>query len=335
MTNAIEDSTYPSSEALLHIYTTASLIKICDAKVRSLIDNNELSVNYYSPRGQELVAACVCANLRVTDYLVTTYRGIHDQLAKGVPLTSLMAEYFGKVTGACKGKGGAMHITYPACGAMVTTGIVGSGMPIANGLALASQMRGDGRVTVVNFGDGATNIGAFGESLNLASLWRLPIVFVCQNNFYAEHTAIEFSTAGEICTRALGYGVPALKVDGNDPIATYRAAREAVHRARNLGGPTLIEATTFRFHGHNYGDAGEYIPKHQYAEALSRDPFPRYRKFLVEKGHSREPELDLIDQANDRAIDSAVEFAIASQPPGAEELLTDVYGGDTWIPRAE
>src|SRR5262249_30511620 len=149
--------------------------------------------------------------------------------------------------GSCGGKGGPMHITHPETGVMVTTGIVGGGIPIANGLALASQLRGDGRVTVTNFGDGASNIGAFHEALNMASLWKLPVVFLCQNNGYAEHTKLENGTAGEIAARAHGYSMPGVAVDGNDPVAMWRVARAAIARARAGEGPTLIEAKCFRF----------------------------------------------------------------------------------------
>ena len=174
-----------------------------------------------------------------------------------------------------------MHVTHPASGCMVTTGVVGSGMPIGCGLALAAQVRGEKRVTVTNFGDGAANIGAFHESLNLASVWKLPVIFLCQNNRYAEHTAYAKGTSGEsIAARAKGYGIPGVRVDGNDPVAVYEAARTAVERARAGEGPTLLEAVTFRFNGHLIGDPGEYIPKAEYQAAVAADPYPKYRQWL-------------------------------------------------------
>ncbi len=168
--------------------------------------SGEIALSYYSPRGQEIVAAATAQSLRRDDYVVTTYRGIHDQIAKGVPLRLLFAEYFGKVTGSCKGKGGPMHVTHPESGVMLTTGIVGSGLPIANGLALAAVLRNEDRVVVItNFGDGASNIGAFHEALNLAALWKLPVVFLCQNNEFAEHTTYANGTScANVADRAVG-----------------------------------------------------------------------------------------------------------------------------------
>ena len=250
----------PDAATLVDIYRRAALIKANDEKFRSVIKSGRMQVVYYSPRGQEIIPSAVSVNLSDDDYICTIYRGIHDMIAKGVPLDLLWAEIAGKATGTCKGKGGAMHITHPATGIMVTTGIVGSSMPIANGLAWASQIRRDKRVTVAYFGDGASNIGAFHESLNLASVWKLPVVFVCQNNGYAEHTRYELGTsATHIADRAVGYGMPGVTVDGNDATAMYQAARQAVERARAGEGPTLIEAKTFRFMGHVFGDADNYM----------------------------------------------------------------------------
>ena len=219
-----------------------------------------------------------------------------------------------------------MHITHPASGCMVTTGIVGASMPIACGLGLASHLRGDGRVTIANFGDGASNIGAFHESLNLASVWKLPVVFVCQNNQYAEHTPMRVGTAiDRIADRAASYSMPGVNVDGNDPVAVYAAAREAIERARGGGGPTLIEAVTFRFNGHVIGDAGDYIPKDEYAAAKLKDPYPAFRTFLVEQGHGDEAELDAIDAAVRAEIEEAVRFAYDSPFPELIELKRDVF----------
>ncbi|RVT94005.1 thiamine pyrophosphate-dependent dehydrogenase E1 component subunit alpha [Sphingomonas crocodyli] len=312
-------------EELIKIYRTSTLIKQTDESIRGLLRRGRLQANYYSPRGQEIVAAAMAATLQPDDYVVTIYRGLHDHLAKGVPLKALMAEYFGKVDGSCKGKGGCMHITHPEAGVMVTTGIVGSGMPIANGLALASQERKDGRVTVTNFGDGATNIGSFHESMNLASLWKLPVVFLCQNNLFAEHTATELCTAGNIVDRAKGYAMPGILVDGNDPEAMYAAAREAVDRARDGEGPTLIEARTFRFEGHNYGDPSSYIPKEMMAEAKANDPVPKLRALLIERGIATEDEVAKIDADAATEIAEAVTFAQESPYPDVAENLSDVY----------
>ena len=247
-------------------------------------------------------------------------------LAKGVPMKQLWAEIAGKVTGTCKGKGGPMHITHPASGVMVTTGIVGSSMPIANGLALAAQVRGEDRVAVAYFGDGASNIGAFHEALNLASIWKLPVVFVCQNNRYGEHTKYEVATsAKQIADRAAGYQMPGVRVDGNDPLAMYAAAKDAVDRARAGAGPTLIEAMTFRFHGHVFGDMDGYMGKGEKDGWMAKDPVPAFRGWLVQNGHATEAELAALESAIEKQLDEAVEFALSSAVPDVAELRRDVF----------
>lgn len=317
---------FPDRDTLLRMFEIQSTIKQCDERFRTMLMSGQISLIYYSPRGQEVIPAAVVPHLRADDHLVTTYRGLHDHLAKGVPLRDLWAEFLGRSTGTCKGKGGPMHITHPASGVMVTTGIVGAGLPIANGLALASQLRGTDQVTVVSFGDGASNIGAFHEALNLASVWALPVVFVCHNNQYAEHTPLaEGTSVARIADRAVSYSMPGVTVDGNDPIAMWRAAGEAVARARSGGGPTLLEAVTYRFWGHLLGDAMEYMPTEERAAAMEADPVPRYRAWLVAEGHASEEELLDIEARAATAIDDAVEFALASPPPDASELFTDVF----------
>jgi len=231
--------TTPDNPTLIGMYETMSKITAADAKIRTLIVSGAVMIQYYSPRGQEVIPAAISAALARDDYVVTTYRGLHDQIAKGVPLPELLAEYLGRRTGTCKGKGGGMHITHPDSGLMVTTGIVGGGIPIANGLALASVLRGDHRVTVANFGDGAANIGGFHEALNMASLWKLPVIFCCQNNRYGEHTKYAKATAVDaIAERAAAYKMVGITVDGSDPVAVYVAAKEAIDRARSGEGTT-------------------------------------------------------------------------------------------------
>lgn len=316
----------PDRKTLLEMYRKATLLKQNDERFRSVIKAGVLVMPYYSARGQEIIPSAVSVNLNADDYIVTIYRGIHDSIAKGVPLKPLWAELAGRVTGTCKGKGGPMHITHPASGVMVTTGIVGSSMPIANGLAWASQLKGDGKVSVAYFGDGAANIGAFHEALNLASLWKLPVVFVCQNNGYAEHTKYEYGTAvANIADRAASYTMPGFTVDGNDPIAMWRAARDAVARARSGQGPTLIEAKTFRFFGHIFGDMDEYMDKADKAAAMAKDPVPAFRKWLIDNQHSSEADLAAMEAGIEKEIDEAVEFAKASAFPDVAELRRDVY----------
>jgi len=316
----------PDRATLVELYRRATLIKQNDERFRSVIKAGKIVAPYYSPRGQEIIPAAVSVNLTNDDYICTIYRGVHDMIAKGVPLKELWAEIAGKVTGTCKGKGGPMHITHPKTGVMVTTGVVGSSMPIANGLALAAQIRGEKRVAVAYFGDGASNIGAFHEALNMASVWKLPVVFVCQNNGYGEHTKYEYATsAAKISDRASGYSMPGVTVDGNDPLAMYAAAKEAVDRARAGGGPTLIEAKTFRFFGHVLGDADGYMEKGEKDAAMARDPVVRFRKLLIEQGHADEQTLAALEAGIEKEIDAAVDFALASASPTLDELSIDVF----------
>ncbi len=319
-------SSVPSKAVLVDMYRRMTLIKQNDERFRATIMAGKIVAPYYSPRGQEVIPSAVSVNLRDTDYICTIYRGIHDMLAKGVPMKQLWAEIAGKVTGTCKGKGGPMHITHPACGVMVTTGIVGSSMPIANGLALAAQIRGEDRVAVAYFGDGASNIGAFHESLNMASVWKLPVVFVCQNNRYGEHTKYEVATsARRVSDRAAGYQMPGVTVDGNDPLAMHAAAKEAVDRARAGGGPTLIEAMTFRFHGHVFGDMDGYMDKDEKKGWMARDPVPAFRAWLIANGHASEADLAAIEASINQGLDEAVEFALSSAAPDVAELRRDVF----------
>ena len=319
-------SNTPDSAALRRIYARMSLIKLNDQTMRQAIRAGKLQIIYYSPRGQEVIPSAIADHLNPDDYLITIYRGIHDQIAKGVPLKQLWAEYAGKVTGTCKGKGGPMHITHPETGVMVTTGIVGSGMPIALGMGLASQMDGSKRVTITNFGDGASNIGAFHESLNMASVWKLPIIFVCQNNLYAEHTSYRLGTAVEnIADRAASYTMPGVTVNGNDPVEMWRAADEAIARARRGEGPTLLECRTFRFEGHLVGDDSHYIPKEEMAAAIAADPVPAFRQRLIDDYGISSAELDGIDADNKTQVDEALQYALDSDYPELLENTRDIF----------
>ena len=316
----------PDSDTLVEIYRRMTLIKKNDEAIRAAARSGQLNLIYYSPRGQEVIPAALSVHLDADDYLCTIYRGIHDQLAKGVPSRLVWAEYAGRTSGSCKGKGGPMHITYPEAGVMVTTGIVGSSMPIANGLALAAKMRGETRVTVASFGDGASNIGAFHEAMNLAAIWRLPVIFLCQNNLYSEHSKFETYTAGaDIAGRARAYGLASLLVDGNDVEAMWRTAGEAVARARANEGPTLIEARTFRFEGHLLGDDSAYIPKAEMEAARAADPVPRFRASLIGNGHVSVEAIAAIDAEIDREVADARAFALEGPWPEASALDEDVY----------
>jgi acetoin:2,6-dichlorophenolindophenol oxidoreductase subunit alpha len=310
----------------LEMYKRMTLISQNDEMTRKVIRTGRLVTPYYSPKGQEAIPSAVSVSLRSEDQISTIYRGVHDMLAKGIPLETLWAEQAGRTTGACKGKGGPMHVSHPGSGVMVTTGIVGSSMPIANGLAWAFQLSGGDQVVVAYFGDGATNIGAFHEALNLASVWKLPVIFVCQNNRYGEHTRYAKATAAlRVADRAVSYNIPGIRVDGNDPLEVYSVAREAIERARSGEGPTLIEAMTFRFYGHVMGDADRYMDKAEKAAALAADPTKVYRAKLIASGVAKEEELAKIETELQGRIEAAVEYALASPWPGVEELERDVY----------
>jgi pyruvate dehydrogenase E1 component alpha subunit len=218
-----------------------------------------------------------------------------------------------------------MHISDPASGVMVTTGIVGGGLPIANGLALASKFKRDGKVTFANFGDGATNIGAFHEALNMAAIWDLPVVFICQNNQYGEFTPrLESQKCEHIADRAAAYGIPGVTVDGNDAAETYLAVAAASDRARAGEGPTLVECNTFRFMGHYFGDTQEYMPQDLMAAALAADPVPRLREQLLDSG-TDVGTLEEIEARVQEEVGEAAEFALSSSPPDPSELAEDVY----------
>lgn len=312
-------------EVRLRIYRAMQTMFQTDEKLRSLIGSGQLMMMYYSSRGQEGIPSAVSVALEPGDYMVTTYRGMYDAIAKGVSLRDILAEYLGRAAGPCGGKGGPMHLTDARVGLMCTTGIVGSGLPIANGLALSSVQKDDGKVTLVAFGDGASNIGAFHEALNLAGVWNLPVVFLCTNNGYGEHTRFEDSTRAEsVAARGVAYGVAAETVEGRDPLAVYDALRRAVERARAGQGPTLVEATAFRYFGHFFGDAQEYVDRARLAAEVANDPVPAYRARLLAEGHS-ESELDAVDAEIAAAIDDALDYAKGCAPPDAAAVSTDVF----------
>lgn len=311
-------------DTLRDVFTRTMKVNRTDEKFRSLLIQGKVAVMYYCVRGQELVSAAAMATLTDEDYVVCTYRGQGEQTAKGIPPELWWAECLGKATGTCKGKGGTMHITYPEKGIMVTTGVVGSGLPIANGLAMASQNRGDGRVTVVSFGDGAANIGGFHEALNMAQLYRLPVVFLCQNNRYGEHTAFADHTSGAcIADRAAGYGMRSMHVDGNDVHQIYNAMKIAVDRARRGEGPTLVEAMCYRMMGHFFGADFSYMPPEHIDEMKAEDPLPKLRRVMLDHQFT-EAELDAIVAGIDAEIDAAVETALAAPPADPAEIHRDV-----------
>jgi len=316
----------PERAALAHMYAVMQTTTACDERFREEVRAGQLQAAFYPVRGLEGVCAALGAVIGPRDYLVSTYRNLGDAIAKGVPLGAVVAEAAGRVTGVSKGKGGPMHLQDLAAGLMATTGIVGSGIPIAAGLALAAQLDDDGRVAAATFGDGATAIGAYHEAMNLAALWQLPMVFVCQNNGWAEHTPLgEYVANPDLAGRAAAYGMTAIAVDGFDPIATWQVLDEAVTRARSGGGPTFVECRTYRLLGHvGLGDYS-YMPEHELEAAMERDPAPNFRRWLISQELATETELEQIDHEAAAAVDAAFEFAMSSPPPGPEELHRDVF----------
>jgi pyruvate dehydrogenase E1 component alpha subunit len=284
-------------------------------------------VHLYS--GEEAVAVGVCENLNDLDRIASTHRGHGHCIAKNVDIMGMMAEIYGKATGTCGGKGGSMHIADLDHGMLGANGIVGAGPPLIAGAALASKLRKDGSVGVVFFGDGASNQGTNFESMNLAVTWDLPMIFVLENNGYAESTSTKYSAkvgTENIADRARGFGMPAVTVDGNDFFAVYEAAKEAIDRARKGGGPTYIECKTLRYYGHFEGDAQTYRPKDEVKNSRANNcPLKRFAKAVTEAGLIEAAELEAIDKEVLALIDKSVEEAQKAPQPDLSELLTDVY----------
>jgi pyruvate dehydrogenase E1 component alpha subunit len=283
--------------------------------------------------GQEAVAAGVSQAMNDDDYMFTTYRGHNHVLARGTPMTPVMAELLGRENGLMHGKGGSMHLLDVSRGILGAYAIIGAQLVIANGSAWSALYRGTKQVTVAFLGDGATNIGAFHEALNLAAVWKLPVIFVCENNQYMEYTAIGTVTAvpRPAADRAASYGLDPVVVDGNDVEAVYRTAQTAIGRARDGGGPSLIEAITYRHGGHSRADPGKYRPAEEVKEWLARDPLPAYRQVLIGRGVD-EATLDAIDKNARDAVDRATEEAKAGPEPRLELAATNVWadGGHAW-----
>jgi pyruvate dehydrogenase E1 component alpha subunit len=316
------------------MYRTMVLAEALDERLRRGIARGEFAVAIWPARGQEAIAAGLGAALRRDDRLVTTYRGLHDLVAKGVPLTEILGEVLGRTPGASRGKGGTMHITAPEHGVMLSTGIVGAGLPVAVGLALAARRLASDRVVAVCFGDGATNTGSFHEAMNLAATWKLPVIAVCQNNQFAEMTPIaETMPISRVADRALAYAMPNETVDGNDPQAVFDAVGRAVERGRNGGGPTFLECVTFRFAGHYFGDPQAYMPQEQLAAAIEADPIPRYRTALADAGLVSAEELDGLKADAVAQVEAALAAVRAADAPGPDELDQDVYFSMEGIPR--
>ena len=303
-----------------------SVIRSFEDRVGRLYRDTEIPGFIHTSLGQEAVAVGVCAALRRDDHVVTTHRGHGHVLAKGADPNAAMAELFGKATGLCKGKGGSMHIADARLGILGANAIVGASLPLATGAALSAQVLGRDTVAVAFFGDGAVNQGSYHESLNLAAIWSLPAVFVCENNRYAEFTDSNEMTRRESVTEtASAYRIEAVQIDGNDVEAVYATASAAVERCRAGDGPVLIEALTYRWHGHYEGDPQPYKPAEEVAAWMARDPLLISRERLVSTGLATADEIDEIEAEAGRVIDEAEEFARKSPYPALEEIWTDVF----------
>jgi len=277
--------------------------------------------------GQEAIPAAVGAFLREDDYIFTTHRGHADVIAKGARFDKMMAELFAKVTGYCKGKGGSLHLAAIDLNILGASAIVGGGIPVASGVALACKMQNLDRVTVCFLGDGATCTGAFHEGLGIAAIWDLPVIFVCSNNIYAMSTPMKgYTKLKDLSDRAKAYGIPGVTVDGNDAVAVAKAARKAIEDARGGKGPTLIVGNTYRWHGHSLADPGtSYRTKEEIEEWKSRDPIKRLRTRLLREKTITESEIQGMQTAITQELDEAVRFAVESPEPEFEEALRDIY----------
>ena len=317
----------PDRKTMLWLYETMSTIRQFEEKARREADAGKPIGGIHSSVGQEAVATGVCAHLRRDDYVLGNHRSHNHCLAKGVDMKRMMAELMGKSTGTNKGKGGTMHIADVDVGMLGANGVVGSNVPVATGAALSAKIRGTDQVAVVFFGDGGSSQGALHESMNLASIWKLPVVFVCENNRYAEATPMEYAIAGaSVARRAAGYDMPGIEVDGQDVLAVYGAMGEAVRRARAGEGPSLIEALTYRYFGHFGADNPlTYRTKEEEEHYRSRDCLETFTAQLLENEMATREELEAIDQQISTSLDDAVKFADDSPWPESEEATMDVY----------
>ena len=315
-----------NKDTLLWMYETMVTIRHFENQARREADAGKLR-GMHSSIGQEAVPTGICAHLRDDDYVLGTHRSHHHCIAKGVDLQEMMAELLGKSTGTNKGKGGTMHIADINKGMLGANGVVGSNIPVATGVGLSAKVRGTDQVSVVFFGDGASSQGVVHESMNLASIWKLPVIFVCENNRYAESTPFEFTVAGaSIANRAAGYDMPGISVDGQAVIDMFEVGKEAVARARAGDGPTLIEAQTYRYQGHfGADDPLGYRSEEEETYYKAKDCIVQITSHILDSGLASESELKALDEQALEAVNVATKFANDSPFPDDSELTTDVY----------
>jgi pyruvate dehydrogenase E1 component alpha subunit len=311
---------------LLSHYKKMLELRLFELKVQELYRNGRLPGFVHLYVGEEAVAVGVCSNLETADLIFSTHRGHGHALAKGVPAEVVLAELWGKTTGSSGGRGGSMHMYAPEYGFMGTNGIVGAPIPLATGAALSAKLRKRGQVVVCFFGDGAVNSGSFHESVNMGSVWDLPIVYVCENNLYATEMAFQRATKNtSVASRAAAYGMLGVAVDGQDVVAVHEAAQAAISRARKDGGPTLLECKTYRYVGHHEGDPGtDYRTRDEVQQWKQKDPVKLARKRLLDSG-VEENKLQAVDLEVEQLIDQAVEFAEKSPEPAAASVNDHVF----------
>jgi TPP-dependent pyruvate/acetoin dehydrogenase alpha subunit len=313
-------------EQLVEMFRKMVRIRKFELKVNELFLKGMIPGTIHLSHGQEAVAVGAISPLRKGDKVMLTHRPHGHALAKGIDPKLLMAEILGKEGGCCRGKGGSMHIASVKNGIMPSLPIVGAGIPIAAGIAFAFKSRHEDGVAMSFFGDGATNIGAFHEGLNLSAVWKLPVIFICENNLYAVTTPIgETFSLRDLSQRAHAYGIPGFTVDGNDIEAVFASASQAVKRARKGNGPTLIECKTYRHGGHSRTDPGTYRPGREVAEWKKQDPLLRCRDLLLKRGCISERDCEVLEKNEERVVEDAAIFAIASAQPDPEGALKDTF----------
>jgi pyruvate dehydrogenase E1 component alpha subunit len=315
-----------SREKYISILETMHKIRYFEVEADDLFAQGKIHGTMHLSIGQEGVAAGAGAALRPDDYLLNTHRGHGHCIAKGADLNLMMAEFIGKETGYCRGRGGSMHIADVSRNNLGANGIVGGGIGLAMGVGLALKLRKSDQVVLGIFGDGASNQGIFHEALNMASIYQLPVVYLCENNQYAMSMSIKRSIRlTDISERAASYGIPGFTVDGNDVMAVYEAVQAAAERGRDGDGPTLIEAKTYRWKGHSKNDPAVYRTKEEVQAWKKLDPIKRFREKLISEGVITEAEADAIDQAATKAIADAYAFAAASPEPSVDTIMEGVY----------
>jgi pyruvate dehydrogenase E1 component alpha subunit len=315
-----------SRELLLDLQRRMLEIRAFEDEVMRLFMQNLVRGSTHLYQGQEAVAVGACSALRPGDTITCTYRGHGAVLAMGAPLDRAMGEILGKAAGLCRGKGGSMHLTDFEAGVLGSFAIVGAHLPITVGAALSAQYRGTSEVSVAFFGDGTVNIGAFHEALNLASVWKLPAVFVCENNLYGEYSPVHRTTSVErLADRAAAYTMPAEQVDGNDVLAVRELVGQAVERARAGDGPSFVEALTYRQKGHSRSDPGAYRPPGELERWLERDPILLFERYLREHGAASDEELQRLRRDAEQAVREATDRALGWPDPHPDERFEDVY----------